>query len=70
MVRHDSVGKKLEEYREIKPYWIKQIMKWLNSGERNGIRKWVSVHYSGGFYEDLQRLFELVKKYESELKTG
>lgn len=27
-----------------------------------------NLHYSGGFYEDLQRLFELVKKCESELK--
>ena len=30
MVRHGSVGKKPEEYREIKPYWDVRIAKWLN----------------------------------------
>lgn len=33
------------------------------------VSRFNNLHYSGGFYEDLQRLFELVKKYESELKT-
>lgn len=32
------------------------------------VSRFNNLHYSGGFYEDLQRLFELVKKYESELK--
>lgn len=33
------------------------------------VSRFNNLHYSGGFYEDLQRLFELVKKYESELKA-
>lgn len=32
------------------------------------VSRFNNLHYSGGFYEDLQRLFEIVKKYESELK--
>lgn len=33
------------------------------------VSRFNNLHYDGGFYEDLQRIFELVKKYEGELKS-
>ncbi len=65
-------GDELSDHQVRSMYDVAKFIAQANTYEKEKscqsckVSRFNNLHYNGGFYRDLQRLFELVKKYEND----